>query len=89
MNDVAPPRLDEDQKRQRIKAFLGGIYPHLDDDMFPKYLRDTMPREKLSVMDVWDLDKDVAYFWHIPKVRCCISNHLILSMATHYSSCSR
>ena len=67
MNELAPPRLDEEQKKQRIKAFLGGIYPHLDEQMLPKYLRDTMPREKLSVMDVWDLDKDVAYFWHIPK----------------------
>ncbi|KAK1739870.1 hypothetical protein QTG54_009629 [Skeletonema marinoi] len=35
--------------------------------MLPKYLRDTMPREKLSVMDVWDVDKDIAFFWHIPK----------------------
>eukprot|EP00985_Skeletonema_marinoi_P019764 scaffold11439_cov137-Skeletonema_marinoi.AAC.2 len=66
-NEVAPSRLNEEQKKQRIKAFLGGIYPHLDDDMLPKYLRDTMPREKLSVMDVWDVDKDIAFFWHIPK----------------------
>jgi hypothetical protein len=68
-NEVAPARLSEEQKKQRIKAFLGGLYPHLDDDMLPKYLRDTMPREKLSVMDVWDVDKDIAFFWHIPKVR--------------------
>ena len=65
----APSRLTEEQRKQRIKAFLGGLYPHLDDNMLPKYLRDSMPREKLSVMDIWDLDKDVAYFWHIPKVR--------------------
>lgn len=58
----APERLTEEQRKQRIKAFLGGLYPHLDDNMLPKYLRDSMPREKLS-------DKDVAYFWHIPKVR--------------------
>jgi hypothetical protein len=67
--DDAPSRLTEEQRKQRIKAFLGGLYPHLDDTMLPKYLRDSMPREKLSVMDIWDLDKDVAYFWHIPKVR--------------------
>ena len=65
----APSRLTEEQRKQRIKAFLGGLYPHLDGNMLPKYLRDSMPREKLSVMDIWDLDKDVAYFWHIPKVR--------------------
>jgi hypothetical protein len=74
-NEVAPARLNEEQKKLRIKAFLGGLYPHLDDDMLPKYLRDAMPREKLSVMDIWDVDKDIAFFWHIPKV--CIYLHLI------------
>ena len=64
-----PPRLTEEETRQRIKAFLGGIYPHLDDDLLPKYLRDSMPRDKLSVMDVWNMDKDIIFFWHIPKVR--------------------
>ena len=66
-NDNAPSRLTIDQKIQRIKAFLGGIYPDLDEENIPKYLRDTMPQQKLSFMDVWDLDKDIIFFWHIPK----------------------
>lgn len=65
----APDRLDDEQRKQRIKAFLGGIYPLLDSNNLPKYLRDSLPREKLSIMDVWELDSDVAFFWHIPKVR--------------------
>ena len=84
----APSRLSEEQRKQRIKAFLGGLYPHLDDNMLPKYLRDSMPREKLSVMDIWDLDKDVAYFWHIPKVRRCfasrVNNICIQSSSYHF-----
>ena len=67
--DKAPSRLTEEEKKQRIRAFLGGIYPHLDANLVPKYLRDSLPREKLSVMDVWELDSDIAFFWHIPKVR--------------------
>jgi len=65
--DKAPSRLTDEEKKQRIKAFLGGIYPHLDANLMPKYLRDSLPREKLSVMDVWELDSDIAFFWHIPK----------------------
>ncbi len=82
----APSRLTEEQCKQRIKAFLGGLYPHLDDNMLPKYLRDSMPREKLSVMDIWDLDKDVAYFWHIPKVRKFCVESVSLNPNNHHPS---
>ena len=67
LNEDAPYRLNDEQKKERIKAFLGGIYPDLDEENIPKYLRDTMPQQKLSFMDVWDLDKDIIFFWHIPK----------------------
>ena len=75
LNEDAPSRLNDEQKKERIKAFLGGIYPDLDEENLPKYLRDTpprylrdsLPRQKLSFMDVWVLKKEVIFYWHIPK----------------------
>jgi len=49
--------VDKDLQKQQMSSFFGGLYPAVDQNMFPLYLR--------------DLDKtkteDLVFFWHIPK----------------------
>jgi hypothetical protein len=55
--------MDDETKRRHSKNFLGGLYPPVDKDMLPLYLRDTSDAGT-------DLSNklDLIYLWHIPKV---------------------
>lgn len=50
--------VDEDLQKQQMSSFFGGIYPAVDQNMFPLYLRD---------LDKASTESDLVFFWHIPK----------------------
>ena len=49
---------------QYIKSYLGGLYPAVDMDMMPLYLRNTYDDRSSS----GEGGADLVFFWHIPKV---------------------
>lgn len=50
-----------------MRSYLGGLYPPVDKDMLPLYLRDTFATsEKKRVSDYMN-QRDIVFFWHIPK----------------------
>lgn len=52
--------LDEKTKQRYRINYLGGLSPVLGDDELPKNLRNLWSERDVS---------DIAFFWHIPKVR--------------------
>jgi len=50
--------LDEATQQKQMRSYLGGLYPPVDRDMLPLYLRDTNSLQG---------DNDLVFFWHIPK----------------------
>lgn len=69
------PLLDEATQQKQMKSYLGGLYPPVDKDMFPLYLRDTTDKTNLQVLDMYSpsgepvrRNRDLVFFWHIPKV---------------------
>lgn len=69
------PELNETEERQQMVNYLGGLYPPVDKDMLPLYLRDTEDMENSPVfLDMYTpsgqavrRNKDLVFFWHIPK----------------------
>jgi hypothetical protein len=62
----------ESKLQKRTRQYLGGLYPKVDSDQMPLYLRDT--NELTDEMDELSLrwgEKvdygDRPFFWHIPK----------------------
>ncbi|KAL9186870.1 hypothetical protein ACHAXT_010590 [Thalassiosira profunda] len=56
------------------KSYLGGLFPPVDKDMLPLYLRDTLDVPGAQVLNLNDPSgqavarkSDLVYFWHIPK----------------------
>lgn len=49
-----------------MKSYLGGLYPPVDKDMLPLYLRDIEDEANLRVAD-YTTERDLLFFWHIPK----------------------
>lgn len=63
---------EESKLQKRTRQYLGGLYPKVDSDQMPLYLRDT--NELTDEMDELSLrwgEKvdygDRPFFWHIPK----------------------
>jgi hypothetical protein len=57
----------EEITEKHIKNYLGGLYPKVDRQFLPIYLKDTKkPRE---IDPKWGeiVDGDVPFYWHIPK----------------------
>ena len=55
-----------------MKSYLGGLYPPVNNEMMPLYLRDTL-EEGGVVMDYSSGEAkmkstDVYFFWHVPRV---------------------
>ena len=70
--------MDDETKQKHLKNFIGGLYPPVDKDMMPLYLRDTADAGT-------DLSRplDLVYFWHIPKVcRCVCLSFGVVSVRT-------
>ena len=55
--------MDDKMKQKLSKNFLGGLFPPVDKEMMPLYLRET-----LDVGTDLSNSLDLVYFWHIPKV---------------------
>lgn len=56
-----------EMQEKHIKQYLGGLYPKVDRQFHPLYLRDSLhPRE---IDPKWGevVDGDIPFFWHIPK----------------------
>jgi len=58
--------IDEATQQKQMKSYLGGLYPPVDKDMLPLYLRDTADTPEASMFDLTRQD-DLVFFWHIPK----------------------
>ncbi|KAL7527400.1 hypothetical protein ACHAXR_001940, partial [Thalassiosira sp. AJA248-18] len=68
------PELNATLLQQQMKAYLGGLYPPIDKDMMPLYLRDSFDETEVKVLDMYSTtgqatpkSSDVVFFWHIPK----------------------
>ena len=58
--------IDEITRQKRMKQYLGGLYPKVEQStMMPYYLRDTLEPTR---QDGPEGGSDVIFFWHIPKV---------------------
>ena len=55
--------MDDETKLRHMKNFIGGLYPPVDKDTLPLYLRDS-----LDAGTELSRPLDLVYFWHIPKV---------------------
>ena len=55
--------MDDETRLRHVKNFIGGLYPPVDKDMMPLYLRDS-----LDAGTELSRPLDLVYFWHIPKV---------------------
>lgn len=58
--------IDEETQMQQMKSYLGGLYPPVDRDMLPLYLRDTADDPDGQYAD-FTRQRDLVFFWHIPK----------------------
>lgn len=69
------PELNETEERQQMVNYLGGLYPPVDKDMLPLYLRDTEDTTNSQLfLDMYNpsgeavkRNRDLVFFWHIPK----------------------
>ena len=83
---------DEETKVKQMKSYFGGLYPPVDKDMMPLYLRNTLDTESsVLVMDLYHSSgepvvkaRDPIFFWHIPRVSvidlivlCCTASFLL------------
>lgn len=64
---------DQETQEKQMKSYLGGLYPPVNNEMMPLYLRDTL-EEGGVVMDYSSGEAkmkstDVYFFWHVPRVR--------------------
>ncbi|KAL7529944.1 hypothetical protein ACHAXR_003238 [Thalassiosira sp. AJA248-18] len=66
--------LNETVRQQQMKGFLGGLYPPMDSNMMPLYLRDSLDENKVTLLDMYSgggqavaKSSDVVFFWHIPR----------------------
>lgn len=67
------PQLDEETLQKQMRSYLGGLYPPVDRDMLPMYLRNIDDTEVHWVLDYSSGEAkpkstDVVFFWHIPRV---------------------
>ena len=67
------PQLDEETLQKQMRSYLGGLYPPVDRDMLPMYLRNIDDTEVHWVLDYSSGEAkakstDVIFFWHIPRV---------------------
>lgn len=63
------PLLDEETQLKQMKSYLGGLYPRIDKDTMPLYLRDTEDETEVHVPSGLGVsrNRDLIFFWHIPK----------------------
>eukprot|EP00804_Cyclotella_cryptica_P007166 CCRYP_009717-RA/>CCRYP_009717-RA protein AED:0.37 eAED:0.37 QI:88/0.5/0.66/1/0.5/0.66/3/0/302 len=61
--ELTPEEITEKQ----IKQYLGGLYPKVDRNFMPLYLRDTLQPRKVDPKWGEIVDGDLPFFWHIPK----------------------
>jgi hypothetical protein len=61
--ELTPEEITEKQ----IKQYLGGLYPKVDRNFMPLYLRDTLQPRKVDPKWGEIIDGDLPFFWHIPK----------------------
>ncbi|KAL7517567.1 hypothetical protein ACHAWX_002486 [Stephanocyclus meneghinianus] len=61
--ELTPEEIIEKQ----IKQYLGGLYPKVDRNFMPIYLRDTLQPRKVDPKWGEIVDGDLPFFWHIPK----------------------
>jgi len=73
--DWSPPELTQEEiEAKQIRSYLGGLYPAVDVNMCPIYLRDTADMTAGYTMDLYSgggkpvlRNRDLAFFWHIPR----------------------
>lgn len=62
---------DEETQEKQMKSYLGGLYPAVDKDTMPVYLRDTLDTGGGVALDpsgkTAEKNSDLIFFWHIPK----------------------
>ena len=70
-----PKPMNSTTQAQYMQAYLGGLIPAVDSNILPLYLRDTYDVNNEYTMDLYDgtgnpklRNKDLVFFWHIPKV---------------------
>lgn len=77
--ELTPEEIIEKQ----IKQYLGGLYPKVDRNFMPIYLRDTLQPRKVDPKWGEIVDGDLPFFWHIPKASGSTMSEVI---ATIYNS---
>ncbi|KAL7477953.1 hypothetical protein ACHAW6_003740 [Cyclotella cf. meneghiniana] len=77
--ELTPEEITEKQ----IKQYLGGLYPKVDRNFMPIYLRDTLQPRKVDPKWGEIVDGDIPFFWHIPKASGSTMSEVI---ATIYNS---
>lgn len=50
-----------------MRSYLGGLYPPVDKDMLPLYLRDTFATNEKNTVSNYMNQRNIVFFWHIPK----------------------
>jgi len=77
-----PNVMDDETKLRHAKNFIGGLYPPVDKDMLPMYLRDSLDAGTESSRPL-----DLVYFWHVPKVGVSLATSFLLPLFSARISC--
>ena len=62
------PIMNATQQQQQMRSYLGGLYPQVDKDMIPLFLREANQLDYSSTERDQPESTDLVFFWHIPKV---------------------
>ena len=62
------PIMNATQQQQQTRSYLGGLYPQVDKDMIPLFLREANQLDYSSTERDQPESTDLVFFWHIPKV---------------------
>ena len=74
--EQSPPQVptQEEMEAKQMRAYLGGLFPAVDINMCPLYLRDTTDMSSGFTMDLYSgggtpvlRNRDITFFWHIPR----------------------
>ena len=82
LQSLKPQYADEETLHKQMKSYLGGLYPKVDKDLLPLYLRDMdiLGHDYLSGM----AKADLIFFWHIPKVCMLVDVSVRVAIFLHW-----